>query len=97
MREPLGTSGLKEGAAGAVGSKHRENRAMGKVRQSTDVGSTALGKEEMAIRLWAIRDEQPYGGSNVACTTVAMQRPRNKANKQRPFIGNGSVNTFLLQ
>jgi hypothetical protein len=30
----------------------RKNRAMGrKVRTSTDVASTALGKEEMAVRL----------------------------------------------
>jgi hypothetical protein len=26
-----------------------------------------------------------------------MQRPLDKANKQRPFLGNGSVNTFPLQ
>jgi hypothetical protein len=33
-------------------SKHRANRSTGrKVRPSTDVASTALGKEEMAVRL----------------------------------------------
>jgi hypothetical protein len=33
----------------------------------------------------------------VACIVVAMQRPRDKANKQRLFLGNGSVNTFQRQ
>jgi hypothetical protein len=41
----------------------------------------------MVVRLYAIRDERPYEGSNVACTAVTMQRPRDKANKQRPFLG----------
>jgi hypothetical protein len=27
----------------------------------------------------------------VVCTAVAMQRPRDKVNKQRSFLGNGSV------
>jgi hypothetical protein len=41
-------SGLKEGAARAVG----ENRTMGrKVRPSTDVASIALGEEEIAVCL----------------------------------------------
>jgi hypothetical protein len=33
----------------------------------------------------------------VACTAVAMQRPRDKANKQRPFLDDGSVNTLPRQ
>jgi hypothetical protein len=47
MREQLGTSSLKEGTAAQLESKYRENRATGrKVRPST-----ALRKEEMAVRL----------------------------------------------
>jgi hypothetical protein len=49
-----------------------------KLKLTTDVISTALGEEEMAVSLYSTRDEQPYGGSNVACTPVARQRPRNK-------------------
>jgi hypothetical protein len=30
----------------------------------------------------------------VTCTAVSMQRPRDKANEQRPFLGNSSVKTF---
>jgi hypothetical protein len=37
-----------------------------KKRPITDVISTAVGKEETAVRLQTIRDEEPYGGSNVA-------------------------------
>lgn len=33
----------------------------------------------------------------VACTAVALQRRRDKANQQRPLLGNGSINTFPLQ
>jgi hypothetical protein len=33
----------------------------------------------------------------VTCTAVAMQGQRDEANKQRQFLGNGSVNTFPLQ
>jgi hypothetical protein len=47
MREPLGTSGLKKRAMGAVESKHHANQATGrKVTPSTDVASTALGKKK---------------------------------------------------
>jgi hypothetical protein len=35
--------------------------------------------------------------NNVACTAVAMQQSQDKANKQRPFLGNGSVNTSPRQ
>jgi hypothetical protein len=53
IREPLGTSGLKEGAAGAVfRAKIAKSRAtVRKVRPITDVVSTALGREEMAVCL----------------------------------------------
>jgi hypothetical protein len=33
----------------------------------------------------------------VACTAVAMQRPRDKANIQLPFLDDGSVNTYPRQ
>jgi hypothetical protein len=33
----------------------------------------------------------------VTCTAVAMQRPPDKAKKQRPFLGNSPINTFPLQ
>jgi hypothetical protein len=35
--------------------------------------------------------------NTVACVDVAMQRPEDRANEQRPFLGNGSVDTFPLQ
>jgi hypothetical protein len=47
MKEQLGTSGLKEGAAELLESKHRENRATGRKVKA----STSVGKEEMAVRL----------------------------------------------
>jgi hypothetical protein len=46
------------------------------------------------MEICAIKLKQYY---NVACTAVATQRPRDKANKQRTFLGNGSVNTFSRQ
>jgi hypothetical protein len=47
IREPLGTNGLKEGAATAV----TEQSPVRKARPSTDVTSTALGKENLATYL----------------------------------------------
>jgi hypothetical protein len=35
--------------------------------------------------------------NTAACTAVSMQRQWNDVNKQRPFPGNGSVNTFPQQ
>jgi hypothetical protein len=56
IRELLRTCSLKDGAVGA------KSQAMGrKVRLITDVASTALRREEMAVCLEAIWDEQPYG------------------------------------
>jgi hypothetical protein len=46
IRQPLGTSGLKEGAA-RVKSRARER----KVRPITNIANTALRKEEMAVSL----------------------------------------------
>jgi hypothetical protein len=52
-----GPAALRREQQEMLESKHRVNRAMGrKVRSITDVTNTALGKEEMAIRLYAARD-----------------------------------------
>jgi hypothetical protein len=48
IKEPLGTSNLK---GGEVESKHRANRATGKVRPIIDVINKVLEKKEMAVRL----------------------------------------------
>jgi hypothetical protein len=59
MREPLGMNGLK-GAAAAVGELTLRSEPRGrKARPITDIKSTVLRKEEMVVRLWTIREEQP--------------------------------------
>jgi hypothetical protein len=51
-------SDLKREAQDQLESKHRANQATRrKVRPITDVASTALGKEEMAVCLQAFWDE----------------------------------------
>jgi hypothetical protein len=71
-------SSVTEGATDAIGEYIlQKNRAMGrKVKPNTDVTNTALGKREMAVRLWAIQDEEPHGGSNVTrCLKARIVEP----------------------
>jgi hypothetical protein len=52
-----------------------ESRPTGrKVRQIIAVASKALGEQEIAVRLWAIRDKQPQGRSNATYRPIARQR-----------------------
>jgi hypothetical protein len=50
--------GLKVGAVGLITINHHKNLSTGKVGPTTDLRSTALGREEMMACLQAIQDEE---------------------------------------